>query len=128
MRWCRELATDLGESVTINAASWPRTRFAEKRYTFWEAPDGTPVSMAGLDPMVACRVRLDPVHTPAHFRGRGYGAAVTAEASRTALAAGATEVVLYTNATNPTSNALYQRLGYRRVTDWAPYDFTYAEP
>ncbi|WP_395576622.1 GNAT family N-acetyltransferase [Streptomyces sp. BK79] len=128
MRWCRELAADLGESVTIDAASWPRTRFAEKRYTFWETPDGTPVSMAGLNPMVAGMVRLDPVYTPHHLRGRGYGAAVTAEVSRAALAAGATEVVLYTNAANPTSNALYQRLGYRRVTDWAPYDFTYTEP
>ncbi|MGW3731365.1 GNAT family N-acetyltransferase, partial [Streptomyces sp. NPDC000851] len=128
MRWCRELAADLGEAVTIDADSWAGTRFAEKRYTFWEIPDGTPVSMAGVNPMVAGMVRVDPVYTPAHLRGRGYAAAVTAEVSRAALAAGATEVVLFTDAGNPTSNALYQRLGYRRVTDWAPYDFAYAEP
>lgn len=123
MRWCRELAADLGESVTIDAATWPGTRYAEKRYTFWELPDGTPVSMAGVNPMTAGMVRLDPVYTPARFRGRGYAAAVTAEATRAVLAAGATEVVLYTDAGNPTSNALYRRLGYRRVADWAPYDF-----
>ncbi|MEU1409339.1 GNAT family N-acetyltransferase [Streptomyces sp. NPDC005728] len=128
MRWCRELATDLGETVTIDADSWAGTRFAEKRYTFWETPDGAPVSMAGVNPLVAGMVRVDPVYTPAHLRGHGYAAAVTAEVSRAALAAGATEVVLYTNAANPTSNALYQRLGYRRVTDWAPYDFAYAGP
>ncbi|MGW7574480.1 GNAT family N-acetyltransferase [Streptomyces sp. NPDC054765] len=128
MRWCRELAADLGETVTIDAASWAGTRFAEKRYTFWETPDTTPVSMAGLNPMVAGMVRVDPVYTPAHLRGRGYAAAVTTQVSRAALAAGATEVVLYTDAGNPTSNALYQRLGYRRVTDWAPYDFAYTEP
>ncbi|MFH8936811.1 GNAT family N-acetyltransferase [Streptomyces griseosporeus] len=123
MRWCREFAADVGEEVTIDAATWAGTRFAEKRYTFWETPDGTPVSMAGVNPMVARMVRLDPVYTPAGLRGRGYGAAVTAEASRAALAAGATEVVLYTNAANPTSNALYRRLGYERVADWAVYDF-----
>ncbi|MER6087577.1 GNAT family N-acetyltransferase [Streptomyces bluensis] len=128
MRWCRELAADLGETVTINADSWNSTRFAEKHYTFWENPDGTPVSMAGANPMVAGMVRVDPVYTPAHLRGRGYAAAVTAEVSRAALAAGATEVVLFTDAGNPTSNALYERLGYRRVADWAPYDFTSAEP
>ncbi|QFR01436.1 GNAT family N-acetyltransferase [Streptomyces phaeolivaceus] len=128
LRWWRELAADLGETVTIDAASWASTRFAEKRYTFWETPDGTPVSMAGLNPMVAGMVRLDPVYTPAHLRGRGYAAAVTAEVSRAALTAGATEVVLFTDAGNPTSNALYQRLGYHQVTDWAPYDFAYAEP
>lgn len=123
MRWCRELAADLGETVTIDADSWAGTRFAEKRYTFWETPDGAPVSMAGANPMVTGMVRVDPVYTPAHLRGRGYAAAVSAEVSRAALAAGATEVVLFTNAANPTSNALYQRLGYRRVADWAPYDF-----
>ncbi|GGP96902.1 GNAT family N-acetyltransferase [Streptomyces roseolilacinus] len=128
MRWCRELAADLGETVTIDADSWAGTRFAEKRYTFWETPDGTAVSMAGVNPQVAGMVRVDPVYTPAPLRGRGYAAAVTAEVSRAALAAGATEVVLYTDASNRTSNALYQRLGYRRVADWAPYDFAYAEP
>ncbi|WP_251091645.1 GNAT family N-acetyltransferase [Streptomyces sp. Caat 7-52] len=128
MRWCREFAADVGETVTIDAASWAATRFAEKRYTFWETPDGTPVSMAGVNPMVAGQVRVDPVYTPAHLRGRGYAGAVTVEVSRAALAAGAKEVVLYTNAANPTSNALYQRLGYRPLTDFDVYDFAAAEP
>ncbi|MCM3300888.1 hypothetical protein ACPMJQ_31925 [Streptomyces pseudogriseolus] len=48
MRWCRELATALRESVSINADSW-------------ETPDGTPVSMAGLSPMAAGTVRLGSV-------------------------------------------------------------------
>ncbi|MER7838420.1 GNAT family N-acetyltransferase [Streptomyces sp. NPDC096040] len=128
MRWCREFAVDVGEDVTVDADSWAGTRFAEKRYTLWETPDGTPVSMAGVNPMVAGMVRVDPVYTPAHLRGRGYAGAVTAEVSRAARAAGAREVVLYTNAANPTSNALYQRLGYVRVTDWAVYDFSYTAP
>ncbi|MGW2960652.1 GNAT family N-acetyltransferase [Streptomyces sp. NPDC001220] len=128
MRWCREFAADVGEDVVIDADSWAGTRFAEKRYTLWETPDGTPVSMAGVNPMVAGMVRVDPVYTPAHLRGRGYAGAVTVEVSRAALAAGAREVVLYTNAANPTSNALYQRLGYRTLTDWAVYDFSGAAP
>ncbi|MFF8192531.1 GNAT family N-acetyltransferase [Streptomyces bobili] len=124
MGWCREFAADVGEDVTIDAGSWAGTRFAEKRYTYWETPDGTPVSMAGVNPLVGGQVRVDPVYTPAHLRGRGYAGAVTVEVSRAALAAGAEEVVLYTNAANPTSNALYQRLGYVRITDVVVYDFT----
>ncbi|SES20387.1 FR47-like protein [Streptomyces sp. yr375] len=124
MRWCREFAADVGEDVSIDADSWAGTRFADKRYTFWETPDGTPVSMAGLNPMVAGQIlQVDPVYTPSDLRGHGYAGAVTVEVSRAALAAGATEVALFTNAANPTSNALYQRLGYRPVTDWAAYDF-----
>jgi RimJ/RimL family protein N-acetyltransferase len=127
MRWCRGFAADVGEDVTIDAGTWASTRFAGKRYTFWETPDGTPVSMAGTNPMVAGRIQVDPVYTPAHLRGRGYAGAVTAEVSRSALAAGAEEVVLFTNAANPTSNALYQRLGYRPIADWAVYHFAYTE-
>ncbi|KES08384.1 acetyltransferase [Streptomyces toyocaensis] len=126
MRWCREFAADVGEAVTIDAGSWTSTRFAEKSYTFWETPDGTPVSMAGVNPMVGGQARIDPVYTPAHLRGRGYAAAVTVAVSRAALAAGAEEVVLFTNAANPTSNALYRRIGYVPVADWTVYDFTYA--
>ncbi|MEU9474495.1 GNAT family N-acetyltransferase [Streptomyces sp. NPDC048191] len=124
MGWCREFAADVGEVVSIDASTWAGTRFAEKRYMYWETPDGTPVSMAGMNPLVGGQVRVDPVYTPARLRGRGYAGAVTVEASRAALAAGAEEVVLFTNAANPTSNALYQRVGYVRVTDWAAYDFS----
>jgi predicted GNAT family acetyltransferase len=48
---------------------------------------------------------------------------VTAEVSAAAVAAGATEVLLFTDLANPTSNALYQRLGYREVADFAVYGF-----
>ncbi|MFJ5775267.1 GNAT family N-acetyltransferase [Streptomyces sp. NPDC093094] len=124
LRWCGEFAEDVGEAVSVDAGSWAGTRFADKTYTFWETPDGTPVSMAGVNPTVAGVAQVDPVYTPARLRGRGYAGAVTAEVSRTALAAGAREVVLFTNAANPTSNALYQRIGYRLITDWTVYDFT----
>ncbi|MEU0986080.1 GNAT family N-acetyltransferase [Streptomyces sp. NPDC005953] len=125
MSWLRGFATDVQEDVTIDADSWASTRFADKRYTFWETPDGTPVSLAGSTSMVSHMVRVDPVYTPAHLRGRGYGGAVTVEVTRAALAAGATDVVLFTNAANPTSNALYQRLGYEPVTNISVYDFAY---
>ncbi|WP_105975220.1 GNAT family N-acetyltransferase [Streptomyces geranii] len=127
MQWCREAAEFFGEDVTIDADTWAGTRFAEKTYTYWETPDGTPVSMAGVNPLVGGQVRVDPVYTPAHLRGHGYAAAATAEVTRAALAAGATDVVLYTDPNNPTSNALYQRLGYQLLTDWGVYVFTYPD-
>lgn len=126
LRWCREFAADVGESVTVDAASWAGTRFAEKRYTFWETPDGTPVSMAGANPLVGGQVRIDPVYTPAGQRGRGYAAAVTVEVTRAALAAGAAEVVLFTDPANRTRNALYRRIGYVPLADFCAYDFTHA--
>jgi predicted GNAT family acetyltransferase len=128
MLWCREFAASVGEAFPADAGSWADTRFAAKRFTFWETPDGTPVSMAGVTPMVAGQVRVDPVYTPAHLRGRGYAGAVTVTASRAALAAGATEVVLFTDPANPTSNAVYQRIGYLPVTEFTEYQFSYDAP
>ncbi|NUR29608.1 MAG: GNAT family N-acetyltransferase [Catenulispora sp.] len=82
----------------------------------WEA-DGVPVSMAGATPPAGGMMRVGPVYTPPELRGRGYAAGVTAEISRRARDAGQ-EVVLFTDLANPTSNALYQRLGYREVQDY----------
>ncbi|GAA2113059.1 GNAT family N-acetyltransferase [Streptomyces synnematoformans] len=119
----RGFAEDVGEDVTVDAATWPTTRFADKHYTFWEAPDGTPVSVAGVNPPVAGLAQVDPVYTPPAHRGHGYAAAATAAVTRAALAAGATEAALFTDAANPTSNALYERLGYAVHADWTTYRF-----
>ncbi|MBD9727426.1 GNAT family N-acetyltransferase [Streptomyces caniscabiei] len=80
--------------------------------------------MAGVTPVIAGQVRVTTVYTPAHLRGRGHTGAVTAEASRAASAAGARHVLLFADLDNATSNALYVRLGYVRVGDFAVYDFS----
>ncbi|MDQ0988907.1 GNAT family N-acetyltransferase [Streptomyces sp. V3I7] len=125
LRWCGEFVAAVGEAPTIEADDWAGSRFADKRFTFWETPDGTPVSMAGSTAMAGGMIRVDPVYTPAHLRGRGYAGAVTVEVSRVALAAGATDVVLFADPANPTSNALYQRIGYVPLAEFGGYKFTY---
>jgi predicted GNAT family acetyltransferase len=90
--------------------------------TLWEMA-GEPVSMAGLTRPAAGQVRVGPVYTPPSRRGRGDGGAVTAAVSQAARDAGAAEVVLFTDLANPTSNALYQRLGYEAVSDRVIFSF-----
>jgi RimJ/RimL family protein N-acetyltransferase len=82
----------------------------------WET-GGEPVAMAGLTRIVAGVARVARVYTPPARRRHGYAGGVTTAISRAALAAGARSVVLFTDLANPTSNALYQRLGYRPVDD-----------
>lgn len=125
MLWCRDFAVSVGQAPPADIGAWFDSGFAYKRFLFWDTPDGDPVSMAGITPIIAGQIRVDPVFTPANLRGRGYASAVTAEASRAALAEGATEVVLFTDLANPTSNALYQRIGYVPVTDFAAFGFSY---
>ncbi|WP_216586796.1 GNAT family N-acetyltransferase [Streptomyces brasiliscabiei] len=123
VRWHHEFAAAVGHAPAPEAASRAAAVFAARHVTLWERPDGTPVSMAGLSPMTAGQIRVAPVYTPAPLRGRGYAGAATAEASRAARDAGATQVLLFTDLANPTSNALYRRIGYVPVTDFAVYDF-----
>jgi predicted GNAT family acetyltransferase len=92
--------------------------------TLWEA-GGEAVSMAGATRVVEGTVRVAPVYTPKQLRGQGYAGAVTAAVSQAALDAGAREVLLFTDLANPTSNALYHRLGYRPVGDQVDYRFVY---
>jgi GNAT superfamily N-acetyltransferase len=78
---------------------------------------GTPASMVMRTRPVGGVARIRYVFTPASLRGRGYAGAATAAACQAALRDGASEVVLFTDLDNPTSNMLYQRLGFRPVQD-----------
>ncbi len=91
--------------------------------TLWEV-DGTAASMAGVKRPAAGVVRVGPVYTPPDQRRRGYAGAVTAAVSQAALDAGAQHVVLFTDLANPTSNALYQRIGFRPVADRVVLSFS----
>jgi GNAT superfamily N-acetyltransferase len=74
---------------------------------------GSPVALAAVSAPADGVARVGPVYTPPGRRRRGYGAAVTAEATAAALAGGAQQIVLYTDLANPTSNSIYQAIGYR---------------
>jgi GNAT superfamily N-acetyltransferase len=97
-------------------------RLSHHGLMLWEA-DGRPVAMAGLTRNVAGVIRVAPVYTLPGQRQRGYGGAVTTAVSQAALDAGADAVVLFTDQANPTSNALYQRLGYVPISDRVLLDF-----
>ena len=74
---------------------------------------GAPVALAAVSAPAAGVARVGPVYTPPGKRRRGYGAAVTAAATAAALRGGAEHVTLYSDLANPTSNSIYQAIGYR---------------
>ncbi len=102
---------------TATAAGIVDDRLGHDGIVVWERENGTPVAMATLTRRVAGTVRVAFVYTPPEHRRRGYAAGVTAAAGDRALAAGAEAVALFTDVANPTTNALYQRLGYRPLGD-----------
>lgn len=85
--------------------------------------DPEPVSMVGYGSPTPAGMRVAPVYTPPEVRGRGYASACTAEATQRVLDSGRRFAFLYTDLTNPTSNSIYQKIGYRPVTDVDQYRF-----
>ncbi|MQA86067.1 MAG: GNAT family N-acetyltransferase [Streptosporangiales bacterium] len=92
-------------------------------FVLWEDEHGEPVSLAGRTRTAAGVARVAPVYTPPERRRRGWAAGATVAVTRAALEQGAREVVLFTQLDNPTSNALYHRLGYRPVADRLVFAF-----
>ncbi len=89
---------------------------------FWE--DEEPVSMAGLTRPTARGIAIGPVYTPPDQRGRGYASSAVARLSQDMLDAGKEFCALFTDLANPTSNSIYQKIGYRAVGDFSQYRFS----
>ena len=93
-------------------------RIETGRVWLWEDATGSPVHVTGANPPSFGVARIGPVYTPKEHRGRGYASAAVAAVSRRLLAEG-TRVCLFTDQANPTSNKIYQQLGFRPVVDMA---------
>lgn len=113
-------------AVAAMPAGWPGTEDLEATTArqvaagsgnlLWEV-GGEPVAVALATAPVAGMSRIAGVWTPPEHRGRGFGSAATAAASRWALEAGAEHVVLFTDLANPVTNSIYPKIGYRPLYD-----------
>jgi predicted GNAT family acetyltransferase len=97
-------------------------RTGTRVFYLWEH-DGRPASMAGVTGPTPNGIRVGPVYTPPAYRGHGFGSAVTAAASQAQLDQGRRFVFLFTDIENPTSNKIYQAIGYEPVIDIDQWSF-----
>lgn len=98
---------------------WARNAIGDGDLMLWD--DGQPVSMARCGRRTTHGASVGPVYTPQAFRGHGYASAVTAALSQHLLDSGKQFCQLFTNLANPTSNSIYQKIGYVPVCDWIQY-------
>ena len=94
---------------------------AAGRVTYLWIDDGRPVSLAGVGGPTPHGIRIGPVYTPPELRRRGYASALVARASQEQLDAGKRFTFLFTDLANPTSNHIYQEIGYEPVRDVQQY-------
>lgn len=87
----------------------------------WE--DGVPVSLACGSKSLPSAARIGFVYTPPEYRRKGYATACVAALSQRLIERGCHSCFLFTDLANPTSNSIYQAIGYRPICDWHDYSF-----
>jgi len=88
-----------------------------KGRTYIMEDKGIPVSQAKITRDIETVCVIAGVYTPPYFRKKGYATACVAAVSQLALNRGYKKCVLYTDLTNPVSNSIYQKIGYRAICD-----------
>ncbi len=112
----------MAESLDPELREAVATRLAAQELYLWE--DGQPRAMVATARPTAHGIALNSVFTPPEWRGRGYATTSVAALSQRMLDAGRAFCVLYTDLANPTSNAIYARVGYETVADSVLYAFS----
>ena len=97
-----------------------------KKYVFFWVDNGEVVSITIASRPQIKGICVGGVYTPPGFRKRGYARALVAEVSKELLARGYELTNLFTDLSNPTSNKIYQEIGYKPVADYHQYEFVSA--
>ena len=121
--WSLGFVRDCGLSGNTDVRQNVVAGLTEGSRVFWEL-EGQPVAMAAFGGATPSGVRVNWVYTPPELRGRGYATALVAALSQRLLDEGRKFCFLYTDLANPTSNSIYQRIGYEPVCDSVHYTFT----
>ena len=106
---------------SATAEEMARRAVGDRRVFLWD--DGGPVSQTAFIGTTPNGVRIGAVYTPDHLRRRGYATALVGEVSQRALDDGKRFCFLFTDLSNPISNSIYPKVGYRAVRDYRDFAF-----
>lgn len=93
-------------------------RIGTGRVFVWVDDDDRPVNVTAATLPAYGVSRIGPVYTPPEERGRGYASAAVYAVSRLLRQSGE-QPCLFTDQANPTSNRIYEAIGYRPLVDMA---------
>ena len=122
--WTRAFGVEAGGPTGVNTPERDITPAIEKGIIYlWE--DGRkPVSLAIKVRPTDHGMTVGLVYTPPEFRRRGYATACVASVCREILKSGYDFCTLYTDLSNPTSNSIYMKIGFKPVCDSVQYNFS----
>jgi predicted GNAT family acetyltransferase len=116
--WLSAFAREaLGATDTSDIAKAVDHWLARQGRAMYVWDDRGAVSMCGVGGETPHGIRIGPVYTPPGLRRRGYASAIVAAVSQAQLDRGRQFCFLFTDLANPTSNHIYQEIGYEPVRD-----------
>ncbi|MEO0469098.1 MAG: GNAT family N-acetyltransferase [Bacteroidota bacterium] len=120
--WNIQFQQDVGMPVSRDYIVEKAKRYVEDGTTSLWIDQGEIVSMVNAARPTVNGVVVNQVFTPAHLRGHGYASSCVATFSRQLLER-YQFCALYTDMDNPTSNKIYQRMGYELVAESKVIEF-----
>jgi uncharacterized protein len=121
LKWLPAFDAEVGFDVSEDVDRLVTNRLKERHTYVWE--DNVPVSLAAGRKFTDTSSRIGSVYTPPAHRRKGYATACVAALSQQLLDEGSECCFLLTDLENPTSNHIYQEIGYVPVCDWHEYSF-----
>lgn len=97
-----------------------RRRIDQGRVWFWENEAGERAHLTQASAPAYGASRIGPVYTAPDHRGHGYATATVSAVSRHVVDSGV-RVCLFTDQANPTSNKIYEAIGFRPLVDLANF-------
>ena len=122
--WVRAFRIDsFGESNRNLPVSDITTRIEKGEIYLWEDA-GKPVSIAGKGRPTEHGMAVSLVYTPPELRRQGYATACVAGVCQEILKSGYDFCTIYTDLSNPTSNSIYMKVGFKPVCDSVHHTFS----
>jgi predicted GNAT family acetyltransferase len=115
--WIRQFLDEIGEPG--DGGERATRLIGEQQLFLWD--DQGPVSMAAATRKTRHGIAVNLVYTPVERRNHGYASACVAGVSARLLSQGNQFCCLYTDLANPTSNAIYSRIGYQPICEAGLY-------
>jgi GNAT superfamily N-acetyltransferase len=128
LKWAREMIkealVDATEGYVEHTIKNITKEFEENNYRFYLLfNNSVPVSMVRKAGKTPNGNFVNFVYTPPSLRRKGYATECVAKMSKLLLEEGNKYCFLFTDLSNPTSNSIYQKIGYRPVIDENHYKF-----
>jgi predicted GNAT family acetyltransferase len=123
-RWKHAFVVEAGSPTSQNIPERDLTPFIEKGIIYLWEYSKSPVSMVMKGRPTDHGMSVTFVYTPPGLRRNGYATACVASVCRDMLKSGCDFCTLYTDLSNPTSNSIYMKIGFKPVCDCVEYSFS----